>query len=498
MRVAQERWLMSGALVLVCVLAGGAAWLFLKAGAAAPFGAIDSPKTSRESRSTVSAGDETITFEPSRRANSPASALPSPTPAIDRASVPSVAGRGHAALDLAPAAPQVLAENQDPDFELGALGGSVAAEVPGPIADSTELTARRSIRLPERDRGGLTAQPQVAGSVSPQVQEATPEVAPTENLALPGDEAPGAAEPGLSPNAEPEPVLDAGIVPGATRADRFVAHFPIGNSSSNGATHRVGWNLSREGWAGFVEKIVIPQVDAGVRRVMLHNPFGHRPGVVMQFDQYLEAEEAGLTWLTQGFAEAWRPLIEGGVDVIAYVGSPAHDERAQVFEAAGDVAGFDVYAQRCLQPLLDAGVAIAFDSAAIEEKDTFTFRIAEWTRSQGVRTYIEPRPRAYLPHWFDYGIVTIYPFWLRTDPARFPEIADRHAANEDLSGEVIVIHNRPPEGLGWEEVSQWLPPDIQDIYLRELSPAVPFTYWHRWGGEDLESLIRPRSATAFD
>jgi len=126
MRVAQERWLMSGALVLVCVLAGGAAWLFLKAGAAAPFGAIDSPKTSRESRSTVSAGDETITFEPSRRANSPASALPSPTPAIDRASVPSVAGRGHAALDLAPAAPQVLAENQDPDFELGAPGGSVA------------------------------------------------------------------------------------------------------------------------------------------------------------------------------------------------------------------------------------------------------------------------------------------------------------------------------------------------------------------------------------
>lgn len=314
------------------------------------------------------------------------------------------------------------------------------------------------------------------------------------------------APPALASGPAPNPAVEEAVVPRPgpvlgpeeIRAARFVAHFPIGNSSTNEARHRVGWNLATEGWAGFVEKRVLPQLDAGVRRIMLHNPFGHRPGVVMQFDQFLEAEEAGLTWLTQGFAEAWEPLTHEGIEVIAYVGSPAHDERSQAFETVGDVAGFDAYARRCLQPLLDAGVSIAFDSAAIEPADTYTFRIAQWTRNRGVRTYIEPRPRAYLPHWFDYGIVTIYPFWLRTDPSRHPEIAGRHAANEDLTGDVIVLHNRPPSESSWQTVGQWLPSDIEEIYTRNLSPAVPFTYWLRWGGDDLESLIRHRPVTAFD
>ena len=230
--------------------------------------------------------------------------------------------------------------------------------------------------------------------------------------------------------------------PAEPTPDRVVAFLAIGNSDDNPDTRQVGWGLPQSDWYVYVRTQVRPLMRRGVRRFNLHNPFGTLPGEPMQFDQYVHAKDAGLYWLTDDFAEAWRPVLNDpdypGVEVIAYLGKIEGDPD---FDALADRP--EQWLARALlsvQAPLKAGMSIGLDSAAVTAEGSPTYRFASLLRSLGVKVYIEPRPDADKPHWHDYPIIVTDHYWQRSDPARYGDAGAGHkAANEELSGEVIRL-----------------------------------------------------------
>ena len=253
--------------------------------------------------------------------------------------------------------------------------------------------------------------------------------------------------------------------------DRVLAFIAIGNSSDDAAVRRVGWNLPRSDWFDFVRLQVRPLMRRGLRRFNLHNPFGTLPEEPMQFDQYLHARDAGLHWLTEDFAEAWQPVLNDpdypDVEVIAYLGKIEGDPD---FDALADEP--ERWLARALlsvQAPLKAGMSVAFDSAAVTDEDSPTYRFASLLRSLGVKVYIEPRPDADKPHWHDYPIVTADEHWQRSDPARYGDYgADHKATNQQLTAEVVRLLIAPNSV---EEKGMWQWAAAMDI-LRQTPDSV--------------------------
>ena len=192
-----------------------------------------------------------------------------------------------------------------------------------------------------------------------------------------------------------------------------------GYSSSNVSNHKIGRNLPNVGWAGFVRDDVLPQLEWGVRRVVIHNPFGIAPDEwAMSFNQYLEAEEAGLTFVTKGFVEAWRPVIRGDytdgepVEVIAYFGSLRHDPDFTELEEAGDLDAWNDLAWRSIAPALEAGMSIGFDSLSKAPADHPSYALARQIEAAGYLTYVESMPRVAQPHWKEHGALVLEAFYL--------------------------------------------------------------------------------------
>ena len=256
--------------------------------------------------------------------------------------------------------------------------------------------------------------------------------------------------------------------------DRLVAFIAIGNSSDDAEVRRVGWVQPQSDWYDFVRMQVRPLLRRGIRRFNLHNPFGTLPEEPMQFDQYLHAKDAGLTWLTDDFAEAWIPVLNDpdypDVEVIAYLGKIEGDPD---FDALADQP--ERWLARALlsvQAPLKAGMSVAFDSAAVTTEDSPTYRFASLLRSLGVKVYIEPRPDADKPHWFDYPIFTTDQHWQRSNPARYGDSgADHKAADEQLTGEVVRLlvapHSVKSKGLWqWERALPILHQTSDSVALR--------------------------------
>lgn len=227
---------------------------------------------------------------------------------------------------------------------------------------------------------------------------------------------------------------------------RIVSWHTIGGTSPDGSRRMVGLGLQRLGWHGYVERLIVPQVRGGVRRILLHNPFGILPDEPMAFDQYVEARESGMLWLTRGFGEAWRPVVEGEysdgepVEVIAYLGAIDADAGLRTFldrDGLPDTSGWMRQVQESLAPALAAGMSIAFDSANDLPRDSPEFRAIQLVQSLGHRVYVEPRPIRAATHLHDLGVIATVKSWQRTDPDHFdvPHLA-RHI---QLSGDVILL-----------------------------------------------------------
>ena len=266
-------------------------------------------------------------------------------------------------------------------------------------------------------------------------------------------------EPDVQPEPEPKPEPVPADDPLAGR-ERLVAFFNIGNSSQVVEDRMVGRGIKRSGWDGLVRLQVRPLLKWGVRRVELHNPFGDHPDQHMRLDQYQLAQEAGLNWLTEGFVEAWQPVVRGDytegqpVEVIAYVGN-TYGYTFGGLHDAGDLAGFRSRAETSVKPFLDAGMSIGFDSASLAEADDPFYHFIRDLRDAGTRVYIEPWPRREMPHWFSFNIITAEAYYQnsQTHPVAGPR--------DQLSGEIIRLQAHKPEEESWAQ-PDWIIPDIID------------------------------------
>lgn len=264
--------------------------------------------------------------------------------------------------------------------------------------------------------------------------------------------------------------------------ERVVAWFPIAIRDAPEARN-IRKSIVEDGWEPFVrDGVQTALVHFNLRRVMIHSPFGRNTTepeeFPFQFDQYLEAEDAGLTRVTDTFVDAWRNYITGpnvglNVEVIAYIGSPRLDpDSQQVIEEQGYQTFEDGFASQAVAPMLAADMAIGYDAAAGTQRDSATYRFAETLRGRGEKVYIEANPQIDHTWWFDYPVIVIDKTWRQ-------RMADGgFAGRDELTGEIIrIVHledgwveNHEPEE--WPEamcrvIAEGGSLTVQDVLLRQ-------------------------------
>jgi len=215
----------------------------------------------------------------------------------------------------------------------------------------------------------------------------------------------------------------------------IIAWFIIGHSSPIAEDRRIGWNIKRDGWAGFIARHVEPAITAGARRVILHNPGGALAGEPMQFAQFTHARRAGLDWIVRDLA-AWQPIIARGVEVIAYMGALRPDW-SRDFIGASTSEWLDLFSE-AIKRLDEAGIrSIALDAAAFQPAGSWSHVAAELLRSLGWKVYIEARPKRGYSHWRDYPWMILQ---TTAEGYNNPECAPLN----ELTGERIILRN-----MGW-------------------------------------------------
>jgi hypothetical protein len=196
------------------------------------------------------------------------------------------------------------------------------------------------------------------------------------------------------------------------------------------------------GWPSFVDDRAKDVYDWGIRRFWLHNPFGSLSGEVMQFDQYLDAREAGLDILTENFSEAWGPVVQGSfgepIELIAYLGTadPEDDRLKTVFES-GDSARILGIMLACVKPILLAGASIGADAAVKLPDDGPAFHFYKYLESIGIPIYVESRPKQAGPKWAEFPVFAVDTWWKRSDPEVHQDAAAWAMPNSDMNREVV-------------------------------------------------------------
>jgi hypothetical protein len=244
--------------------------------------------------------------------------------------------------------------------------------------------------------------------------------------------------------------------------EKLVSWFLIGGSSANTADRGVGWNIKTQGWAGFVQTHVQPQLAWGVKRIMLHNPFGIMPGEDYQADQAIEAQSQGLNWLTNSFAEAWAPITAQGIEVIAYMGAPMNDAS---FTGLSSTAWWSRFWASMDLPM-QAGMNIALDKSLAANPGTIDWDAVVAMRSQGHLVYGEPRPPESAMHWRTSPLIAEDWMWDQSNPELHPEEMNWAAKDSQITGEVLRMITRPPDGQTWGNTSTWLRSYAREI-MRE-------------------------------
>lgn len=228
----------------------------------------------------------------------------------------------------------------------------------------------------------------------------------------------------------------------------------------------MGWSIKEHGWLGFVERYIKPALDLGVTRFQLHNPAGTLPNEAMQADQYIEAKEAGLSWIYKDFVKAWRQITKDPkIEVIAYLGSLPEEDFTRLQSSRWTL---DTYLQRLTDSYrypLDAGCAIAFDAMHMNPSTSPEYHFMRMLQGLGVRTWIEPWPNIVTPHFWDCNH--------QTTVQLYGHINSEWAAPRDrLTGEGAIIMNQPPLGRTWQDVDQWCPKWCRQVIAENLTPIV--------------------------
>lgn len=240
--------------------------------------------------------------------------------------------------------------------------------------------------------------------------------------------------------------------PATYDANKLISFLQIGGTNTIAADRNVGWNIKTQGWSGFISQYVQPQIDWGVRRVMLHNPFGSLEGQHFRADQAIAAREAGLNWLLDDFVSAWAPVIAQGVEVVAYVGSPMNDPS---FDGLDDRAWWDRVLDAFDLPL-QAGMNIGLDMSLAANPGSRDWAFVEEVRTRGLDVYGEPRPPEAALHWRSSRLFAEDWIWQDTNPEFNPDTYWA-ARDSQITGEVTRLISRPPEGETWATMGIWGP-----------------------------------------
>jgi|GEM_PF-3247337 len=278
--------------------------------------------------------------------------------------------------------------------------------------------------------------------------------------------------------------------PSEYAANRFIAWNNIGSSSSIVADRGVGWNIKAQGWTGFINTYLNPQLNWGAQRVLLHNPFGTAPGEgVFQADQAISAQQAGLTWLFNDFVSAWQPVIASGVEVIAYLGFMKNDDS---FTGLDDTAWWARFWQSMDYPIR-AGMNFAFDMSLDCGPGDREWAAIEALRALGRKVYGEPRPPEHATHWRASPLIAEDHIWIAADPERFPEELGWAAKDSQISGEVVRFVNRAPAGIWEGDYRAWIIPGVKIVLRQGHSAAVELNNF-LMASVNINDLLRPIAA----
>lgn len=229
---------------------------------------------------------------------------------------------------------------------------------------------------------------------------------------------------------------------GAAQKPRIIAWYVIGNSSDIERDRRIGWNIKEDGWQGFVRKHAEPAIALGFDAIQLHNPGGTLAREEMQPDQFVTADEAGLTWISRGFVDAWRPVTRR-VPVIAYMGMLPKNERLQGHLDRGEHSQFLRAIEESYRLPLDARMEIAFDALHDLNPSSWELQVYRLFSSMGVRTYVETAPNVVDIELYGSNFQIVNTVLDRALLNGEPWLAPL----EQLTGERIVLLAEPPKSM---------------------------------------------------
>jgi len=157
-------------------------------------------------------------------------------------------------------------------------------------------------------------------------------------------------------------------------------------------------------WDEFIRQEIVPDLDWGVRTVMVHLPFG-KTGTprMMDFDSYIHAQDRGLDKLWRGFSNAWRRVADGRytdgepVRLIFYLGSLKYDRSmAMLLEDPRKPDEWLLRVRTSIRPILDAGGELAFDTAGVWKPDDPAYWFVGMIHAMGAGGWIEGTEYGYV------------------------------------------------------------------------------------------------------
>ena len=184
-------------------------------------------------------------------------------------------------------------------------------------------------------------------------------------------------------------------------------------------TKDFGDEILAEGWPHFIETRLHRELEwfkaGGIEqcRFILHDP-----GFAPCFDQWL-SEDGTLPRLRDEFAEAWRPVVEAGHEVMCFLGplrwiDPERDpfnpqllDNVKLGELAKPfcVGEWLDRVNRSIAPAVAARCSIIFASLSEVTPRHPAYHLIALLRSMGTRCYVEPAPRVtddnLFGHWYE-------------------------------------------------------------------------------------------------
>ncbi|MBX3355835.1 MAG: hypothetical protein KF724_09070 [Phycisphaeraceae bacterium] len=289
-----------------------------------------------------------------------------------------------------------------------------------------------------------------------------------------------------APRALPNP----GTQPTNPR-QRVISYFLIGGSCSTIATRRISTVTREDGWAGFIQRWAKPAFEWGSRRFWLQWPFG-TSGTVnnTDWDQFMDAKDAGLDWLTKDFVDRWRPIREGSlgvpVDITAYIGSALDDPTMMPLLLKERYAEWLVRAVSSVVPYLMCRMNIGVDASVRVPQDQPDLHLCSLLSSLGTKIFVETRPQVSHPYWNQFNVVVDADFWYTSDPKQNPG-ATWAIPNDQLKGEIVRGIMFPPKGKNWDDIG-WMVQEARKI-LREGHTVLLNTNHLQAKGVSMDDLV---------